>query len=297
MIDAKQLLENTVVLSYTMKKWGNSRKADKDKIQTDSDKTRLKISKQLIECPEYDAITSYQSQIRQWLNLRAVPSFFRDALMLVKTDTVDRVERFLGDAQTYQAELVDRLVVVYEARKDESKIALNGLYNESDYPSKDKLKDMFSIGWNWIALEIPKTLPDAIRDQENEKLQNLWEESIQEIIRSLREGFKELVDHAVDRLTVRIGEKPKVFRDSFIPNFKTFIETFSARNVVNDTELASLVEQARSLLEGITSDELRLNMPLRAYTAKKFTELKAAVDSSVTSISRKFDFGDERKAA
>lgn len=297
MINVQQLLQNTVVLSYTMKKWGNSRKADKEKIQTDSDKSRLKLSKELIECDEYAAITSYQGQIRQWLNLRAVPSFFRDALMLVKIDMTDEVERYLQRAQQSQVGMVEQLIVVYPERKEDARRALNGLYNEDDYPAPDKLRDLFAIKWNWIALGVPETLPDTIRQQENAKLQNLWEESIQEIIKSLREGFKELVDHAVDRLTVRPGEKPKVFRDTFVTNFKAFLDTFSARNIVNDTELARLVDNAKDILRGITADELRQDISTRNYVARKFTELKAVADESVMSISRKFDFGDMKKMA
>lgn len=297
MINVQQLLQNTVVLSYTMKKWGNSRKADKEKIQTDSDKSRLKLSKELIECPEYAAITSYQGQIRQWLHLRAVPSFFRDALMLVKIDMTDAVEKYLQRAQQVQIGMVEQLIAVYPERKEDARRALNGLYNEDDYPSQDELRDLFAIRWNWIALSVPETLPDTIRQQENAKLQNLWEESIQEIIKSLREGFKELVDHAVDRLTVRPGEKPKVFRDTFVVNFKTFLDTFSARNIVNDNELARLVDNAKDILRGITADELRQDISTRNYVAKKFTELKAVADESVMSISRKFDFGDTKKVA
>ena len=280
-------------MSYKLRMWGNRRKADVSKIQTDTDKKRLNLTKRLIESKEYKDIIKFQGGIREYLSYRAVPSFFRDALMLVKTDMVNDIDAYLVEAQKEQARLVENLIKGYPMHIQTARIALNGMFREENYPSADRLTSLFGLEWNWIVLSVADNLPDVIRQQETTKLQNLWEESIGEIIKGLRVGFKELVDHAVDRLTVEPGEKPKIFKDSLVPNFKLFIETFNARNIVNDVELENLVTQAKSLLEGLSSDQLRTDTDLRKYTAAKFAELKKNVDAAVITAGRRFDFSDD----
>ena len=293
MINAQELLNNTVILSYHIKAWGNRRKADVAKIQTDTDKSRLNVTKKLIDSDEFKSIQKFNTEVREWLNSRSVPSFFRNALMLVKTDMVSEVDQYLKDAQEKLKVLVDNLVIAFPIHKESAKLALNGMFEDGDYPSTDVLRTLFDIQWNWIALNVAENLPDNIRAKENAKLQNLWQESIGEIIKGLRMGFKELVDHAVDRLTVTPGEKPKIFKDSLVPNFREFLDTFSARNVVNDDELETLVGQAKKLVEGISSDDLRNDVSLRSYTAEKFVELKKSVDEAVITSGRRFDFDDD----
>lgn len=293
MRNVSELLKNTVVLSWGMHAWGNRRKADISKIQTESDKSRLNVTKRLIDSPEWDAIIRYNNSVKGWINMYSVPSFFRDALALVKIDYIDDIEKYLKDAQKKQKALVEELLEMYPEQKEKAKNSLNNLYCEADYPTAAELRAAFSIDWNWISLGVAESLPNEIRQKENKKLEQLWKESISEIVLALRSGFKDLVDHAVDRLALAPGEKPKTFKDSLVPNFMEFIETFNARNVVEDKELAKLVEQAKKLLSGVTSEELRNDTDLRKYTADKFQQLKKSVDEAVVTVGRKFSFKDD----
>jgi len=76
-----------------------------------------------------------------------------------------------------------------------------------------------------------------------------------------------------------------------VQKLRDFLATFDLRNVVDDHELRHQVEKARSLLEGVSTDELR-NMPLvRASVREGMAQLAAQMDVLVSDrVSRKFRF-------
>ena len=78
---------------------------------------------------------------------------------------------------------------------------------------------------------------------------------------------------------------------------RDFLATFDLRNVVDDHELREQVEKARSLLEGVSTDELR-NMPLvRASVQEGMASIAAQMDVLVNDrVKRKFRF-DEAELA
>ena len=66
-------LRNAVGFTMTAKVWGNRRKADMSQVTTDADKRRMKLSKELIEAEEYEAIKSYIAACRnEYLRCKAL---------------------------------------------------------------------------------------------------------------------------------------------------------------------------------------------------------------------------------
>lgn len=293
MVTVRKLLDNTVILSYSLHAWGNRRKAPTSKVNTDADKSRLSLSKHLLKNADYDAIISFYAGIRAWLAAHSVPSYFRNGLQLVSVEGVDEIDAYLMESETKLADLVAKFQESYNDSVQEASSALGDLFNPDDYPPVSALAGKFYIRWHWIRLGVADSLPSEVRERESKKLEEAWERSISEIQCALRQGFKELVDHAVDRLTCKPGEKPKILRESVINNFREFIDTFDIRNIVKDDELASLVEKARVILSDTTASDLRESDELRTFVADRLGELKSEVDAAVVSATRAFDFEDE----
>lgn len=164
---------------------------------------------------------------------------------------------------------------------------LGNLYKESDYPTVDVLREMFSLEHSWLALSVPDELPEEVRERETKKLRESFESAQEEIRYALRAGFKEMVAHAIERLTVKDGEKPKVFRETLVTNFRAFFDTFNARNLMEDSELESLVNQAKAVVNGLprdaseAADALRSSPDIRATTVTQFAALNAQLDTLV----------------
>ncbi len=296
-----QVLRNATLFSLTRHTRSNRRQAGKNRMQTDGNKQRLNVTKQLLVSQELDAINDHLNEIYTWCLDRAMPSSdARRGIYFVRRTMVEEFEARLDIAQSVlKTDLVPAFLTTYDQCREKMKRpapdGLGDLYVETDYPTQEVLADAFSIEWSWLSLSVPDELPSEVRERESEKLRRSFEEAQEEIRYALRAGFKEMVQHAVDRLSIKPGEKPKVFRSTLVSNFKQFFDTFQAKNLMDDTELAQLVQEAQNVVAGLPKnvDELREIPSIRASAAASFAELNDSLGSLVIEKpSRKFDFED-----
>lgn len=287
--------KNAVGLTTTSRLWGVRRKADIAKVDTSTaDKSRLALSKVLIQCDEYEAIKSAFGSLTAWVYGRTVPSFFKKGFQLASVQAVPEIEEELNAfASVRLPVLVQEFANVYPSKVDEARAALGDQFRASDYPSVEELAGLFSLEWYWIAFTTPEALPPELRQQEEDKLKQKFADAGDQIVDALRVAFLELIEHATDKLTVPEGGKPKVFRDSLVGNIQEFISTFNSRNLMNDAELGALVEKAKGVLVGAEPDKLRKDESTRAAVAAKFAAIKASLDGMITTRKgRNFDFSE-----
>jgi hypothetical protein len=294
-----EILRNAMLFSLTRHVWTNRRQADKTKVSTTADKTKLNLTKQLLSSPELDAITEHLAQIYDWCKNHAVTGT-RKGMYFVKRDLISEFESRLLAAQTkLHNELIPAFAATYDESKvemqlDETRGGLGDLYRESDYPLASELPGLFSIEWSWLALSVPDELPEEVRQRENVKLRESFERAQEDIRYALRAGFKKLIEHAQDRLTLRDGEKPKKFYDSTITNITDFFETFNARNILGDAELEAVVKKARAVVAGLPEsiEDLKNTGSLRDAAASQFAEVAKSLNSLVIDKPRR-QFNDE----
>lgn len=292
------LLRNSVAFTLTMRKFSNRRSGDMAHINVEADKSRLKLTKQLIVSPELDRISEFQAELYKWVTMRSVPSFFKEGLYLVKLNMIEAFEaKLAGAVEELDNALVGNLIAAYPAQIDAARVALNGQFQQDDYPSCSEMRKRFGISWNWLAFGVPETLPAELRAAEEAKIKESFLQAEIEIRAALREGFAEIISHVTDRLTVKPGEKAKIFRNSLFENLTEFIGTFAARNLVDDGELAAQVAKAQEILAQVRGDKpadqatlVRDSEELRRRTSEAFAGLKSEVEKIIISRpSRQFD--------
>jgi hypothetical protein len=297
--------KDAVGFTATFRQWGNRRKGNMAKVKTSEDpdqdkktKERIRLTKELIAAKEYEAISSFMQDLRNnFIYTNTVPSFFKEGFQLTGLAGVDPIEKRMRRAQTELAVLVNNLCAVFPEKIKEAQDALGDQFNPMDYPDIDTLRGLYSINWNWISFTVPEGLPEELRKAEQDKLEKQFADAGEQILLALRSGFAELVSHAVERLSVPAGEKPKIFKDSLIGNIQEFINTFQQRNLMNDVELAKLVGRAQEILSangGLTPQKLRNYATTKDETVKAFAEVKAELDKMIIEKpSRKFDLSPE----
>ncbi len=159
---------------------------------------------------------------------------------------------------------------------------LRSQFDSSNYPTADQVRVAFGVEWSYFTMGTPDQLSGlnrAIWEREKAKAERQWGEASQQIQRLLRASMAELVAHMVDRLKPGPDGKRKVFRDSTIANLRDFLQTFPARNVTNDGELAALVKRASGLLSGINAQVLRDSDLLRDSVQRDMTRVKTDLDT------------------
>lgn len=267
-------------------------------------------TKTLIRSEALDNINEFLSMTKERLVGRfglATQSKFQAGLFLVATGLVQQFEDELDAANTkLQMELIPAFSADYQAAIDRARDlpvnqgGLGPLFNAADYADVEDACSAFSIEWNWLSLSIPENLPLALREAAAEKLERQFSEAADEVKLALREGFQTLIAHAAEKLKPSADGEKQTFRNSLTENLIAFCDTFSARNVMGDAELASLVEKARSVITGIdtqgkaTADVIRKDATVRDNVQAQFADIATTLGGMIeTERSRQFSFSEE----
>ena len=292
-MNTQRIMENSVLVQIDFKKLGNMRQGNVDKIETDSDKDRLRLKKVLFEGPEYAAIGKFDNQLRAWLLRRAIQvrmSFY--GVYILPLGLLERVERKLAEAVPQRRELVDRFMAVYEQEREQARSRLNGQFREADYPPVQQASEPFAIGWRYVTFEVPETLPPEILERERRERAAALEAMTEDVRAALRESLGGLVSHLVESLTPKPDGKMPKFYDTTVTNLVEFLELFNARNITGDQELASMADRAKDVIACASPAMLRSYKTSQDRVRAGMTEVKKAVDGLIATAPnrRKFNF-------
>jgi len=286
------LAKRTVFIKLHLGLLGNSRKVSSSQVEVDADKALIRVSKNLVDSPEVQAIRSLDGDIRRYLYDTCLP--FDVSIHLLPLGLIEAVDERLRDFKAQRDELVEAFLHAYPRLCQEAAVRLRTLYNPADYPPVDEVRACFTLSWQYISYGVPEQLGEIsarIFETEREKAAQAMSQACDEIRQVMRASLLEMVNHLRDRLADQPDGKPQRLRESTVQKLRDFLATFDLRNVVDDHELRHQVEKARSLLEGVSTDELR-NMPLvRASVREGMAQLAAQMDVLVSDrVSRKFRF-------
>lgn len=269
-----------------------------------------RATKSLIVSEPFNNLNEFMAGVKDKLVGRfgkATPSKIKDGLFTVATALVKEFEDDLSKAEKQlQEEFVPPFLADFPNAIERAKTVavkdggLGPLFEAGDYPDVEELRGAFGFEWQWLALSVPEGLPEGLKAAAQEKLEKQFSDAADEITMALRKGFLELIEHASDKLAPPgPGEKPKIFRNSLIENVQAFIDSFGARNVMNDAELAVLVDRAKAVLASgangatLTPEKLRQYANVRDATKKQFDEIKTTLDGMLTEkSSRKFQLDE-----
>ncbi len=180
----------------------------------------------------------------------------------------------------FEAE-VEKFIESYESEREKARESLGHLFNKADYPIDVRRK--FRFEWRFITMNAPGKsgiLSPELYQREKEKFQTLMEETRELATVALREEFAGIIRHMVERLSGEQDGKPKRFQSSMLGKMGEFLDSFSDRNLFDDDKLAELVDQARDVVNGLSTDELRQDGNLRKYIADEMNVLRVAIDGA-----------------
>jgi len=248
----------------------------------------LKGAKVLIDPDCLSPVRSVLSQARTYLAKSALP-FPINGLTLVPKETLSRIDEALNQMKSeFEAE-VEAFISNYESEREKAKESLGPLlFDEADYPIDVRRK--FRFEWRFITMDVPgksKLLSPELYEREREKFQALMDETRELATVALREEFAGIVRHMVERLSGEEDGKPKRFQTSMLDKMGEFLDSFGDRNLFADDKLEALVDQARDVVSGLSTEELRQDGNLRMYIASEMDQLRVAIDGALEDLPRR----------
>jgi len=285
------ILQNAVLVGLHFKEPGNTGRIDSEKVTgTDAELRSVRVTKMLLDSWEFQAIKSHRATWRNgYLRHVALPvAFGAPGMFVLPLTLLGKVEAAMLKFQQRDTELIERVCAAYEERKEEAKIRLKSEYDESDYPSPETFRASFRSWW-WYASMAPseslKEFDAVLYQRERKKFYEELDETIEKMKVALYSNCADLVEWMVSKLSDTDDGKQKVFGKPFdakLEKMKEFMDTFKDRGgLIGFTELAPLVDQAKGLLTGISSERVKNNESFRNEMKKKFETVKSKLHGMV----------------
>jgi hypothetical protein len=184
---------------------------------------------------------------------------------------------------------VDAFVAGYPAFIEERKVALNGAFKESDYPSVNAIRSKFAL--DIVVLPFPDSddfrsnLPDEVVNDIKQEIAETGENAVTEAMKATFQQIVDLVGHMSTKLheydpyeRVVEGEKRKHFRDSLVTNVRDLAELLPAFNLTNDPRLTKVTDRIVQELCAEDAQVLRDSEFARDAVAKSADEIVAEVE-------------------
>lgn len=277
------LWSNAFCLMLTYRKLGIHRRMDSATVLSiDTEPSRVRVTKSILSCPEYLAITRLYSRVRTKLEKLTLPAGLRSGMYLIPVSLASEVDTIIANAEDELRQLVDVFLAQYDKRIVEEESRLKAAYHTRDYPDPGTVRAAFGLTYSYFTFDLPGTLETIsatmLKREERrsmEKVNNMLED----VNTYLREAMRSLVNHLVDRLSPSESGKSKTFKSSTLTNLLEFLNTFDARNLGNDIELSQLVTTAKNVLSGVDSQLLRSDQSIANVVQNGMGTIKAQLDS------------------
>jgi hypothetical protein len=273
---------------------GNKRRMPGNEYECEAEKAMTRAEKQLIDAPELRAIKTLDARIKAWLNLKCLPpqasAKYGLGVRLVPLYLVEEVDAEIEKYIARRAELADALAAAYTLRVEEAKLKLRGQWKAKDYKTPEEVRASCYVTKDYFASDAPNSLAQIGADffaKEQARAQAKWADALDAASRVLRENMRDLVQTFCGKLAGKKDGAPKKIKPEAVAKLNDFLDTFGKRNLANDAELATLVAQARALVDGVDADTLMAVENVRTVVAKGFDAIKDQLDLMVVAKPRR----------
>jgi hypothetical protein len=152
---------------------------------------------------------------------------------------------------------------------------------EAEYPDVDDLREQFGVEWDLKPLSDQSAIAKLSRGPAEilEKARNDVAKIIGDVQKAARSDMAERmldpIRKATKKLSVPVGEKGSVFRDSMIENLKTQLEAITELCVVDDPKLHQAIAEATQLLQSKLpgNEALRTSQQARDQAVQQLNDL------------------------
>lgn len=224
----------------------------------------------------YDAVHKKGRELRTFYYENTLP-WSKDGQRILPTANYDRFSEGVRKLRREYETLAREFVREYPVLKEDARLLLNGMFQESDYPQPSEMMEKFSIELE--TLPIPAA-SDFRVDLGNEEVARIQKEIQARLEREFANANKELWERlrvAVGNIVERLSSPNAKFHDTLISNLQDLVGLIPNLNVTGDENLEA-VRQRCQALTAHSPDTLRSDTSIRAEVAKQAKEITAIMD-------------------
>jgi hypothetical protein len=289
---ASPLSRKATLVSVVISQW-TARKYDK-KITKEVNESHGagedagRYNKLLIERERLAAIGSCVSQARD-LHYRMTKPWCDEGMRILPNVLHEKFATEFRKIKREFDQAVVEFVRDYPKFVEERKRVLNGLYNESDYPSPNDIGSKFKLETKTFPVPDAGDFRSDVLDADTvedirRELTETSETVLSDAMKHSVEQIVEVVGHMSEKLktygqTIEGAKKHSFFTDSLVANVRELVEVLPAFNFTGDANFDRVVERMKTELCVEEGKDLRENANARAIVAKSADDILRDVSS------------------
>lgn len=267
-LNEKALLVKLNISQWTAKKFDKKVTA---KVEADfQTKDSGRFNKALIAQDEIKKITRLANEARIFNYTNTLPFDDNGARVLPSAHFFDYSNKMQEFKSAFE-NAVCTFVASYPDFKDEARSRLNGMYNESDYPTPSEIshKYGFDIEFQPVPDVSNYKVLQGLIDTEINKISADTEARLKSIEQNVTADLFNRVSSAVSHLIERLSSKDSIFRDSLIENIVELCGLLPKLNIMEDQKLDEIRRDLEAQICNLQPENLRQDENLRADTVRK----------------------------
>lgn len=263
-------MKNGLLVTLSISQW-TARKKDSDAsaevaYNHGADSSIGAYHKQLIDKGAIEKVAKIVSQARIFHDKQTLPWDDNGTRLLPAAnfqEYTSGISAFRNDFEQAVADFLDD----YDLLINQARLKLNGLFKESDYPSRSQIANKFAFGSDFwplpesgdFRLDLDQTVKDQLASELTDRITTLQEQAASECFKRLHTAVSHLQDRCKaldDHASSGIGKAPK-FYESVIGNLSELIDILPRLNINNNPNLDALCQDVRDRLTVYDAEELK----------------------------------------
>lgn len=269
----KNLSEKALIVNFTIALWSASKtdkKITREVEQAHNATDAGHFNKILIAKKDLEEVKKIATNARAFHYENTLPWGDNGDRLLPSTNYFEYIGKQRDFKQQFE-DAVQKFISSYPDIKEEAKRRLNGMFNETDYPSLHKLPKKFSMEATFMPIPNLDDFRISINQTEVERLRSEIEQHVYIRINDATKNIWERIADAVKHMYERLSDQDAIFRDSLVTNIADLVDLLPRLNFTNDSGINQSIAQMKQLL--VNPDYLRSNSSKRVETAENAKEL------------------------
>jgi len=278
------ITEKAMLVSLTISQWTavkNDRTVSREVANNHGSQEDMgKFAKSLVAKDTLEDIRRIASAARQKHYLRTLPWKDGGDRVLSSAGYMAYAEE-MREFQTEFSTAVDKFCTGYDTARDDARIKLSGLFEESDYPDTGEIRSKFGMVFEVSPLSEANDFRVNLGDAETARIKSQIEADgqarLQKAMSDVWERLAGVVSHTAARLKSYQespdGKVKNPFRDSLIGNINELLDLLPTLNLTDDVNIGQFASDIRASLTAYSPDQLRESETLRADVASKANDI------------------------
>jgi hypothetical protein len=228
--------------------------------------------KNLIDPKALDSITSAEMRARLQHYKFSLPWADEGWRILPSTIYMKYQEAMRESKQEFLNE-VDKFLNNYDMHVEQAKRALNSMFEENEYQSKDQVKNLFAFNIDFLPMPSSDDFRVKLTSGELEEIKKDVDERLIIASETAMKNLWERLITPIKAISEKLNDGNAIFRDSLISNLEEIIDLIPSLNLANDKNLNQIANECREKLAQYKPNTLRNSKRIRADVAKQADEL------------------------